>query len=137
MAGYLTPRFRRIRSQSELQPRRGSGRRRGGRRVSSPSLRCSSFSLAVSEGPGSGAGCEWPARCLCWHCRCRGRGRWPGGGQNGAREARQRNAGEELPLAVPLERSLPGAPLVGLGVELGWVSCPGGRCKHLFWLDAM
>ncbi|KAM4782596.1 DEP domain-containing protein 4 isoform 3-T3 [Cyanocitta cristata] len=28
MAGYLTPRFRRIRSQSELQPRRGSGRRR-------------------------------------------------------------------------------------------------------------
>ncbi|XP_048156021.1 DEP domain-containing protein 4 isoform X1 [Corvus hawaiiensis] len=28
MAGYLTPRFRRIHSQSELQPRRGSGRRR-------------------------------------------------------------------------------------------------------------
>ncbi|KAM3674695.1 DEP domain-containing protein 4 [Ammospiza maritima maritima] len=28
MAGYLTPRFRRIRSQSELQPRRGSGWRR-------------------------------------------------------------------------------------------------------------
>ncbi|XP_066406081.1 DEP domain-containing protein 4 [Molothrus aeneus] len=28
MAGYLTPRFRRIRSQSELQPHRGSGRRR-------------------------------------------------------------------------------------------------------------
>ncbi|KAL2309578.1 hypothetical protein Nmel_005785 [Mimus melanotis] len=28
MAGYLTPRFRRICSQSELQPRRGSGRRR-------------------------------------------------------------------------------------------------------------
>ncbi|XP_074757570.1 DEP domain-containing protein 4 [Athene noctua] len=28
MAGYLTPRFRRLRSQSELGPRRGSGRRR-------------------------------------------------------------------------------------------------------------
>ncbi|XP_040451399.1 DEP domain-containing protein 4 isoform X1 [Falco naumanni] len=28
MAGYLTPRFRRLRSQSELEPRRGSGRRR-------------------------------------------------------------------------------------------------------------
>uniref|UniRef100_A0A672UNH9 DEP domain containing 4 n=1 Tax=Strigops habroptila TaxID=2489341 RepID=A0A672UNH9_STRHB len=30
MAVYLTPRFRRLRSQSELEPRRGSGRRRGG-----------------------------------------------------------------------------------------------------------
>ncbi|XP_061844791.1 DEP domain-containing protein 4 [Colius striatus] len=29
MAGYLTPRFRRLQSQSELDPRRGSGRRRG------------------------------------------------------------------------------------------------------------
>ncbi|XP_075008134.1 DEP domain-containing protein 4 [Calonectris borealis] len=29
MAVYLTPRFRRLRSQSELEPRRGSGRRRG------------------------------------------------------------------------------------------------------------
>ncbi|KAJ7422799.1 DEP domain-containing protein 4 isoform X1 [Pitangus sulphuratus] len=28
MAGYLTPRFRRIRSRSELEPRRGSGRQR-------------------------------------------------------------------------------------------------------------
>ncbi|XP_071406029.1 DEP domain-containing protein 4 isoform X2 [Pithys albifrons albifrons] len=28
MAGYLTPRFRRVRSRSELEPRRGSGRRR-------------------------------------------------------------------------------------------------------------
>ncbi|XP_051472933.1 DEP domain-containing protein 4 isoform X2 [Apus apus] len=28
MAAYLTPRFRRLRSQSELEPRRGSGRRR-------------------------------------------------------------------------------------------------------------
>lgn len=53
MAGYLTPRFRRIRSQSELQPRRGSGRRRGGRRASSSSLRCSSFSPAEPEGSGA------------------------------------------------------------------------------------
>ncbi|XP_030900829.1 DEP domain-containing protein 4 isoform X2 [Melopsittacus undulatus] len=29
MAVYLTPRFRRLRSQNELEPRRGSGRRRG------------------------------------------------------------------------------------------------------------
>lgn len=37
MAVYLTPRFRRLRSQSELEPRRG--RRRGEGGESSPSLR--------------------------------------------------------------------------------------------------
>ncbi|KAM6211080.1 DEP domain-containing protein 4 [Sarcoramphus papa] len=87
MAVYLTPRFRRLRSQSELDPRRGSGRRRGGGRESSPPLRCF-FSRSACEAGGGSAprreaerplrGRRVPARRTgACGCRCRGRGPWP------------------------------------------------------------
>lgn len=122
MAVYLTPRFRRLRSQSELEPRRGSGRRRRRGEGRGPAAAASSAGLRVS--PGRGAGSEGPARARplagCLRLPVAREGPLAGG-----REGRSEGGGPQLwggersfPRRYPQASWLRGCSCLGLGVEL-------------------